>query len=117
MATEGECIRSIDQGCDGVHDFICTPCSKDDKDAEAEFFCIECGEYFCTACIKYHNRFTMMKAHEVLDKAGMVTLGPQQHGPVLTTERCVIHRGNTIDTYCPVHEEVGCGTCIALNHG
>ena len=116
MATGGGFGRSIDIGSDVLYDFTCTPCAYNNRNEEAESYCVECREYFCVSCIKDHNKFAIMRAHQILDKAEMSAAGPQQTSTVLT-EKCEEHNGNTIDTYCPVHQAVGCGTCIALKHG
>ena len=115
MAEGGDLRRSINIGSDVLYDFSCTPCANNNRNEEAERYCVECREYFCPSCIKDHNKFAIMRYHQILDKAGMSAQGPQQTHMVLT-EKCQVHHGNTIDTYCPVHQAVGCGTYIALKH-
>ena len=123
MAEGGDLRRSINIGSDVLYDFSCTPCGKNNIVEEAERYCIQCREYFCISCFKDHNKFAIMQTHQILDKAEMAAqeqqqtpMGPQQTTMVLT-KKCQEHHGNTIDTYCPVHQAVGCGTCIALKHG
>lgn len=103
---------SVLQSSDDWHEFTCTACDKDGKNACAEKYCIECAENLCASCVKQHNRFAVMKSHQMLDKCVDVK-SKKQHLP---SPRCRTHSGKIVDIYCPTHDVACCSVCVALEH-
>ncbi|XP_053404030.1 uncharacterized protein LOC123554477 isoform X2 [Mercenaria mercenaria] len=113
MEADGRKLRkSLYQGSDDVHDFPCSPCAKEGKNVAAAKHCVECDENLCTTCLNDHNKFSLMKGHQLLDKVKT----PSGQRIELPSQRCDRHGGKLIDVYCPSHDKVGCSTCIAVEH-
>ncbi|XP_053390787.1 uncharacterized protein LOC128553637 [Mercenaria mercenaria] len=57
-----------------------------------------------------------LKGHTILDNSNYNSPGLPAGLPAVPTERCCIHEIKIVDMYCGNHDEVGCTTCMALNH-
>ncbi|XP_045200616.2 uncharacterized protein LOC123554483 [Mercenaria mercenaria] len=104
--------KSFYQGSDEVHDFPCSPCAKNRMNVAATKHCEQFDENLCTKCLNHHNKFSLMKGDQLLDKLK----SPSGHRPDLPSQSCDRHGGKLIDVYCPSHDKVGCSTCIAVDH-
>ncbi|XP_060564325.1 uncharacterized protein LOC132723589 [Ruditapes philippinarum] len=106
MAACGQIISSEES-----YDFNCTPCSQQDRLIEAKRFCVECGEYFCSTCLSWHERFGVTKGHTLV-KCENVS---KDHVP-LTLSKCETHTGKEEDMVCGDHYVVCCRVCITKDH-
>jgi hypothetical protein len=52
----------------------------------------------------------------LLDKASFKSAGSTNELPAIPTERCAVHETKIIDMYCQKHDDVGCTTCMTLDH-
>lgn len=104
-------------GSEETFDTCCSPCTEYGRTNEAMAFCVDCGSNFCEACLRDHNKFAALRSHQIVDKSRNgeqnVTDGAKT---TLSTERCAVHHGNVIDTYCQDHDDVCCETCTAVKH-
>ncbi|XP_053390770.1 uncharacterized protein LOC128553622 [Mercenaria mercenaria] len=57
-----------------------------------------------------------LKSHTLLDNSKYKSRGLPAGLPAVPTERCSTHETKILDMYCGNHDEVGCTTCMALNH-
>ncbi|XP_060563317.1 uncharacterized protein LOC132722774 isoform X1 [Ruditapes philippinarum] len=113
MAVDGRKLnQSLYQGSDIEHDFPCSPCSKEGKNVAAIKHCVECDENLCKKCLGDHNKFSVMRGHQLLDTVKQLS-GKKQEIP---SQRCERHGGKLIDVYCPGHDKVGCSTCMTIEH-
>ncbi|XP_045169736.2 uncharacterized protein LOC123532378 [Mercenaria mercenaria] len=91
---------------------LCSACKEQDKNREAEKYCVDCQEYYCSECLKLHSTLPALKRHKLLDKedghSGQLLMVP--------TERCERHNFKTVDMFCQNHDMIGCGTCMAVDH-
>ena len=104
---------------DFLPEFTCTPCSKEDNNKEAAWFCVECSEYYCDQCLKYHNRLGALTGHQVLDEEAFrqsKTSINTSAGLNLPTDKCRRHFNKLVDMYCEDHDIVSCSVCAALEH-
>ena len=114
---------------DEVFDFMCRVCKRKGKHCEAEKYCEECGDYFCLTCVKVHDDIPSLTGHTILGKeqfpnesvdkgsSSKSTGRSESTGRLAApTERCDRHSHHFIDMYCQNHDEVGCGTCMAMDH-
>ncbi|XP_045210384.2 uncharacterized protein LOC123561832 [Mercenaria mercenaria] len=109
---------SLEQGCDFLYDYTCSPCISDGKNKEAVKFCIDCGEYLCGNCLNDHNRFAKMKSHRLVDPAMYDSRFVSQKDvsvPAITI-CCEKHHGKVLDMFCGDHNAVCCAACLALDH-
>ncbi|XP_060606369.1 uncharacterized protein LOC132758696 isoform X1 [Ruditapes philippinarum] len=113
MAVDGRKLsQSLYQGSDIEHEFPCSPCFKEGKNVAAIKHCVECDENLCQKCLGDHNKFSVMRGHQLLDTVKQLS-GKKQGLP---SQRCERHGGKLIDVYCPGHDKVGCSTCMTIEH-
>jgi hypothetical protein len=96
-------------------DIVCSMCENQGKNTDGEKFCVECNDYFCLKCVKIHSKVPLLVGHKVLDKT-QVTPGIRTGVRSAQGERCDRHSHKHIDRYCQNHDNVGCSTCMALDH-
>jgi hypothetical protein len=113
MATGGKIDTDILS--DEIFDVLCSMCKNGGKNSEGEKFCVDCHDYFCINCVKVHNQVPVLADHKVLDKS-QVKLGTSKALPRAPAERCDRHSHKHIDMYCQNHDNVGCSTCMAIDH-
>ncbi|XP_060563316.1 uncharacterized protein LOC132722772 isoform X2 [Ruditapes philippinarum] len=113
MAVDGRKFsQSLYQGSDIENEFPCSPCTKEGKNVAAIKHCVECDENLCQKCLGDHNKFSVMRGHQLLDTVKQLS-GKRQDLP---SQRCERHGGKLIDVYCPGHDKVGCATCMTIDH-
>ncbi|XP_045216792.2 uncharacterized protein LOC123566596 isoform X1 [Mercenaria mercenaria] len=120
MATEGSINTDILS--DETFDLLCGVCKHKEKNREAEKYCVECQDYYCLTCVKVHEDIPSLIGHKILGKgkfpSGSVKTpsGSSKTLPGAQTEPCDRHSHNCVDMYCQNHDDVGCGTCMAVDH-
>ncbi|XP_060606535.1 transcription intermediary factor 1-alpha-like [Ruditapes philippinarum] len=114
MATGGKINTDILS--DELFDVLCSMCKKNKgKNTEGKKFCVDCHDYFCTNCVKVHNQVPVLASHKVLDKS-QVKSGTSKGLATAPGERCDRHSHKHIDMYCQNHDNVGCSTCMTIDH-
>ncbi|XP_053390788.1 uncharacterized protein LOC128553638 [Mercenaria mercenaria] len=107
-------------GCEDTSDelfsFKCSPCLANNRNREAVKYCVECQGYYCQSCADVIHMIPGLKGHTLLDNSNYKSSGLPAGLPAVPTERCSIHETKIVDMYCGNHDEVGCTTCMALNH-
>ncbi|XP_053373369.1 uncharacterized protein LOC123534205 isoform X2 [Mercenaria mercenaria] len=91
---------------------LCSACKEQNKNNEAEKYCVDCQEYYCSECLKLHSTLPALKRHKLLGKEA----GQSGQLRMVPTERCERHNFKTMDMFCQNHDVIGCGTCIAVDH-
>ncbi|XP_060605723.1 uncharacterized protein LOC132758184 [Ruditapes philippinarum] len=100
---------------DEIFDVLCSMCRNEGKNTEGEKYCVDCHDYFCVSCVKVHSKVSVLAGHKVLDKS-QVKSGTSKSLPRAPAERCDRHSHKHIDMYCQNHDNVGCSTCMAVDH-
>ncbi|XP_060562103.1 uncharacterized protein LOC132721753 [Ruditapes philippinarum] len=113
MATGGQINTDILS--DEILDVSCSMCKNQGKNAEGDKYCEDCKDYFCVSCVKVHSKVPLCAGHKVLDKS-QVKSRSRKSLPRAPTERCDRHSHKHIDMYCQFHDNVGCLTCMAVDH-
>ncbi|XP_053388204.1 uncharacterized protein LOC128551382 [Mercenaria mercenaria] len=108
---EGGGFTSIRDGSDADFEIICTPCGEDNIREEAVKFCVECNQYLCTTCVRYHRRIAASKSHKLLD-----THDAKNASVAAIVTKCRYHPDRDIEMYCGTHDMVYCLKCIATEH-
>ncbi|XP_045196117.2 E3 ubiquitin-protein ligase TRIM33-like, partial [Mercenaria mercenaria] len=107
-------------GCEDTSDelfsFKCSPCLAINRNREAVNYCVGCQGYYCQSCADVIHMMPGLKSHTLLDNSNYKSPGLRAGLPAVPTERCSIHETKIVDMYCGNHDEVGCTTCMALNH-
>ncbi|XP_060576278.1 uncharacterized protein LOC132733635 [Ruditapes philippinarum] len=100
---------------DEIFDVLCSMCINEGRNTEGEKYCVDCRDYFCVSCVKVHNKVPLCAGHKVLDKS-QVKSGASKGLPRAPAGRCDRHGHKDIDMYCQNHDNVGCSTCMAVDH-
>jgi hypothetical protein len=101
---------------DEIIDVSCSMCENKGKNTEGEKYCVDCKDYFCITCVQVHGQVPLCAHHKVLDKSQVKSGSISKGLPRAPTERCDRHSHKHIDMYCQNHDNVGCSTCMAVDH-
>ena len=103
---------------DETFDKLCIICKRKDKNSEAERYCIDCQDYYCSKCVKVHEDVPLLRDHEIFGKDKFPSRSSSNLSiPNAPTEQCERHMHKHVDMYCENHDTVGCSTCMAVDHG
>ncbi|XP_060573264.1 uncharacterized protein LOC132731155 [Ruditapes philippinarum] len=106
--------------CSGSDEFVnfkCCLCEKKHIVKEADTYCVECQDYYCSPCTDLHKMFpSAMGVHQFIDKSSFNTVSLQKSLPSFPVERCEAHKTKLLDMYCADHDDIACATCIAIKH-
>ncbi|KAH3720663.1 hypothetical protein DPMN_063566, partial [Dreissena polymorpha] len=83
-----------------IFDFSCETCQGNDRNTEAEFYCEECSQFYCTKCVKHHNY--LYKKHAMLGKKNI------SQWPVTSVdgrEKCQDHKKEKLTGFCEDHTD------------
>lgn len=108
----------------------CVPCGRNNKSNQADKYCVQCQEYFCTRCIEMHKNFTLLVHHSLIEitarsqipasveeKESTDIVGKDGYDVLqVPTERCSKHPAKVVDMYCRAHDIVGCSVCFAPHY-
>ncbi|XP_060589802.1 uncharacterized protein LOC132744991 [Ruditapes philippinarum] len=94
---------------------LCSPCKHKERNKEADKYCADCHDYYCSDCLNIHDDLPALSGHKILDKC-QVKDGTSGTLPVTPTQRCERHGFKLVDMYCQGHDNVGCSTCMAVDH-
>ncbi|XP_060580309.1 transcription intermediary factor 1-beta-like isoform X2 [Ruditapes philippinarum] len=94
---------------------LCSPCKRKERNKEADKYCADCHDYYCSDCVKCHDDIPAMSGHKILDK-DQVKDGTSGTLPVTPTQRCERHGFKPVDMFCQSRDNVGCSTCMAVDH-
>ncbi|XP_045169721.2 transcription intermediary factor 1-alpha-like isoform X2 [Mercenaria mercenaria] len=106
---------SLDRLSDETFDLLCSPCKRKHINKEADKYSVDCSDYYCSICVKFHEDIPALSGHKILDK-GQFQHGTSQALPMVPTERCDRHNYKPVDMYCKNHDDVSCSTCMAVEH-
>ncbi|XP_053398370.1 transcription intermediary factor 1-alpha-like [Mercenaria mercenaria] len=101
---------------DEIFNFKCSSCLANNRNREAAKYCVECQGYCCQSCADMIHMMPALKGHTLLDNSNYKSSSFHAGLPAVPTERCSSHETKIVDIYCGNHDEVGCTTCMALNH-
>ncbi|XP_052780805.1 uncharacterized protein LOC128217597 [Mya arenaria] len=106
--------KKAPEGTGSVSDHtFCQTCANDGKDIPPDAFCTVCKEFLCSNCARVHRNMTFTKSHPLQDKSTMPSsLQPESENKHFT-ETCQRHAEEFIKYYCPNHETLLCGDCLA----
>ncbi|XP_052778977.1 uncharacterized protein LOC128216447 [Mya arenaria] len=106
--------KKAPEGTGSVSDnTFCQTCANDGKDIPSDAFCTVCKEFLCSNCARVHRNMTFTKSHPLQDKSTMPSsLQPESENKHFT-ETCQRHAEEFIKYFCPNHETLLCGDCLA----
>ncbi|XP_060588316.1 uncharacterized protein LOC132743771 [Ruditapes philippinarum] len=95
------------QDSDEVKEMYCEECDRHgDGYATAVAFCVDCEDYICVTCQRYHKR--QFKTHKIQDSNSM----PQD----FYFEKCSTHPGQLVKFYCSECKTEACQECKDNGH-
>ncbi|XP_060573282.1 uncharacterized protein LOC132731172 [Ruditapes philippinarum] len=110
-------MATVGSGSDECINFKCCLCEKKNITKEADTYCVECQDYFCSPCTDLHKLFpSAVGVHQFIDKSSFNTADLQKSLPSFPVERCETHKIKLLDMYCADHDYIACATCIAIKH-
>ena len=91
---------------------FCDPCLLLNKNVNAEQYCVDCDEFFCSSCSSVHKVSKLSRNHKILPREQM----PLQK--IASTEEnvCSKHSKERLNYFCKVHNDLACTLCISLEH-
>ena len=104
--------EEVKQGPKTTH-IYCDPCLEDNENNAAEGFCVDCNDYLCCECFRFHSKSKPSKRHVLRNKASMPLVRPQQTHDI---EKCTSHDKEILEYYCSSHELPLCKLCKEINH-
>ncbi|XP_060588317.1 uncharacterized protein LOC132743772 [Ruditapes philippinarum] len=98
---------SLTQDSDEIKEMYCEECDRHgDGYATAVAFCVECVDYLCVTCLRYHKR--QFKTHKIQDHNNM----PQD----FYFQKCSTHPGQLVKFYCIECNKEACQECKDNDH-
>ena len=113
MASGG--VDDLDAHSDEIFDLLCSVCRKKAQRTEATKFCVDCQDYYCSKCVKFHDNVPALSSHKFINKDQFHS-GISSKLTVIPTERCDRHGHKHVDMYCENHDNIGCSTCMVVEH-
>ncbi|XP_045174686.2 uncharacterized protein LOC123535981 [Mercenaria mercenaria] len=120
MAVSGENLpdfqSSVSKGPAEDLNQECDPCLSDGQHEDAHGNCVDCKEYLCKNCLKFHQKTKALNHHQLLNIDNM----GEQKSPSTTSqacpEKCTRHADKVIQFFCREHKELGCHVCMTIDH-
>lgn len=110
----GKCKRSRKAKKDESCDLLCNICDTNFRKFDADVYCTDCNDYFCSRCLRDSHKVGGPNADHILVKRDdMIVGGNSSHG---LTEPCEVHVKLLVDMYCEAHNSVACSMCMKQKH-
>ncbi|XP_053384621.1 E3 ubiquitin-protein ligase TRIM33-like [Mercenaria mercenaria] len=107
---------SVSKGSAEDFNHECDPCLSDGLHEDAHGYCVDCKEYLCKNCFKFHQRTKVFNQHQLLDKDDMGFYETASTPSQVSTEKCTRHANEVIKFFCPEHKALGCHDCMTMDH-
>ncbi|XP_052778900.1 protein wech-like [Mya arenaria] len=92
----------------------CQPCAGDGNKFLPEAFCPVCKEFLCSNCARVHRNQKITKTHVLQENSNMPSPNHvAESEDEKYTETCKLHAREFIKYFCPNHEDLLCGDCLA----
>lgn len=93
---------------------FCEPCLRDNDHEEALNYCLQCNEYLCKLCTKYHKKSMASLDHRIFKISEMESI---EIVPKLEVANiCHEHQNEKVQLYCHDHEQPCCALCGGTEH-
>ncbi|CAC5399925.1 unnamed protein product [Mytilus coruscus] len=91
----------------------CESCLREDAKVCAEFYCFDCEEPLCSACLKNHKKNKFLMSHHTVD-LDFIDIFPTSTLSKIT--HCAKHGDGRVDLFCTDHEALCCRHCMTESH-
>ena len=109
MEVPGKNQAGSDNTTTSVH---CDPCLLLIRNTRADYYCVDCDEFFCDNCCSVHKMSKLSRNHELLTGDEI----PTQKLTIAEETICSKHNGKMLEYYCLVHKNFFCTLCVTLEH-
>jgi len=99
----------------GADPRYCQICIEGGNCVAADAYCTVCKEFMCSVCSNVHRRQRATRSHHQLDKENMPITANAEEVHENLSEHCETHLGELIKYFCPEHQALLCGDCVALD--
>ena len=90
----------------------CDNCNK----TNANRYCKQCGKFFCTGCLHFHNNWKPKAGHQTLSLDEVASTAYQlPHSKPEATDNCTDHN-KPLEIFCETCEELICHNCTVKKH-
>ncbi|XP_053403124.1 E3 ubiquitin-protein ligase TRIM33-like [Mercenaria mercenaria] len=107
---------SVSRGSAEEFDHCCEPCLTEGQHIEAFRYCVDCQEYLCKNCVRYHQKTKVLKHHQLIEKDKVDSQKPVASSSDTSTEKCSTQTEELVKFFCPEHEVLGCSDCMTMDH-
>ena len=90
----------------------CDPCLLLIRSTRADYYCVDCDEFFCGNCCSVHKMSKLSRNHKLLTGDEI----PTQKLTVEEENICSKHNGKMLEYYCLVHKNFFCTLCVTQEH-
>ncbi|XP_077867797.1 tripartite motif-containing protein 3-like [Saccoglossus kowalevskii] len=90
----------------------CEFCDKN----EVSSICVECEQYYCTTCIKVHNKSKVARSHKILSVKEYHEVNKKKPFAVQPLQYCDVHIENQLKYYCDTCQTPICIECTIIDH-
>ena len=91
----------------------CDPCSRETKTKDCDGYCTDCQENLCEECINYHRKLKLTIGHKVVKSGKLV---PLTQNDIKMIQKCNLHSGYDVCSFCEDHDKVCCSICESVDH-
>lgn len=110
----GKSRRSRKAKKDERCDLLCNICDTNFRMFDADVYCTDCNDYFCSRCLRDSHKAGGPNADHILVKRiDMIVEGNSSHELI---EPCEVHVKLLVDMYCETHGSVACSMCMKQTH-
>lgn len=95
--------------------FECSPCKRDGNTIQATIFCLQCKDYLCLSCEKYHESFHATKTHKLVSGEQIPEDFHEAQSFCTSRIMCQCDR-NELEMYCRDHNKIICSDCKTIRH-
>ncbi|CAC5391809.1 unnamed protein product [Mytilus coruscus] len=89
---------------------FCGPCCYDNKTVQANTWCVECEEGFCSDCEKVHRATKFSRGHH------LISIDNYRNIQTVTVDQTCNQHSKKFDWFCKSHDEPLCKACVSSEH-
>ncbi|XP_070553607.1 E3 ubiquitin-protein ligase TRIM33-like [Ptychodera flava] len=94
------------------------PCSGCDKNIAnlSLSYCLQCGEFLCAGCVKYHRRMKATKEHQCIERKDFKDIKSWATSRSQVITLCQKHKDEPMKLYCKECDVPACVLCSIQGH-
>ncbi|XP_077992478.1 E3 ubiquitin-protein ligase TRIM56-like [Glandiceps talaboti] len=85
-------------------------------DSTANYWCRDCGQFFCEECVRTHRVVRSLKDHQVVTMEEYDKKKETEHFKLLQPRFCDVHPSSQLEFYCDTCQSPVCLKCTVVKH-